>query len=224
MHHTLPVWSHFKSIQGESKYAGMPCAFIRLTGCNLHCSYCDTREAAQGQGTHYTIDALTALAREHGCALVEITGGEPLLHPGTAPLCAALLEEKFTVLVETNGSLDISVLPKNTVKIMDIKTPSSGMADSLLQKNIAHLRRSDECKFVVADREDFLWAVDTIHSFGLHTRCTVNISPVYPTLTAARCADWILQESLPVRLNLQLHRYIWPRRPHEWSPHNSSVL
>jgi 7-carboxy-7-deazaguanine synthase len=204
----ISVCEQFKSIQGESTYAGMPCSFIRLSGCNLRCSYCDTPYAA-GPGTPLSVAAVVDVVAGHGVTLAEVTGGEPLLQDETPELCRRLLEKGYTVLVETNGSLDISALPAGCIRIMDVKCPMSGMAGSLREANIDSLGPRDEVKFVISGKDDFLWAREFVLSRGLHGRCTVLFSPVQGRCAPRELSGWILEASAPVRLGLQLHHYIW---------------
>ncbi|HSG98993.1 MAG TPA: radical SAM protein, partial [candidate division Zixibacteria bacterium] len=166
----LTVNEIFHSIQGESTYAGQPCVFVRLTYCNLRCDYCDTTYS-YFEGTEMSLEDVIAQVESFGCKLVEITGGEPLLQEETPELARRLLEKGHTVLVETSGSLDISVLPAGCVRIVDFKTPSCGMADKNLWENVAQLRRSDEVKFVVRTREDFEWSLERIAEHQLIGKC-----------------------------------------------------
>jgi 7-carboxy-7-deazaguanine synthase len=198
----------FSSIQGESTFAGLPCTFVRLGGCNLRCSYCDTAYAQEG-GEPREVDAVVADVLDAGLQLVAITGGEPLMQAETPLLCERLLRRGRRVLVETNGSMDIGVLPAGVVRVMDIKAPGSGMADRFLDSNIDRLKPADECKFVLIDRVDFVWAMDVVERHRLAGHCTVIFAPVWNRLPPAQLAEWILQERLPVRLGLQLHKVLW---------------
>jgi 7-carboxy-7-deazaguanine synthase len=204
----LHVIEQFKSIQGESTYAGEPCSFIRLAGCNLSCAYCDT-DYARGEGIPATIEAIVSIVRQHACELVEITGGEPLLQDETPRLCRELLDKNFNVLVETNGSLDITALPAGCVRIVDVKCPASGMAGSFLEKNLITLNARDQLKFVISNKADFVWAGHFVRVNNLHKRCIVLFSPVMNTLQPKDLAEWILAENAPARLGLQLHKIIW---------------
>lgn len=210
---TLPVSEQFLSIQGESSYAGKICWFIRLTGCNLRCSYCDTAYAVEPDAEHedYTIDELVRRTIASGTNIVEITGGEPLTHPLMPALAQKLVDAGLVVLVETNGSLDISVLPEGVVRIMDIKTPSSGMSEMNRFENIEHLNALDEVKFVVGDEVDFRYACHIVETYELnHITPELRISPVTNKVSASQIAEWILESGLPFSLNLQLHKIIWP--------------
>jgi 7-carboxy-7-deazaguanine synthase len=202
----------FKSIQGESSYSGVPCSFIRTTGCNLRCVWCDTEYAFYG-GRKMSISEILAEIEPHECELVEITGGEPLLQEEVPKLASELLKRKHTVLIETGGSLDISVLPKGVIRIIDIKCPESGMSEQMNWKNLDHLTESDEIKFVLNSRADYDWAVEIMNRYQLHKRNLILFSPVYKKLAPDLLADWILQDRLPVRFQIQLHKVLWGETP-----------
>jgi 7-carboxy-7-deazaguanine synthase len=204
----LLVCETFASLMGESTRAGLPAYFIRLTGCNLRCRYCDTAYAYE-EGRESTVAALVDLACAQAYRLVLVTGGEPLLQAETPALVAALLAAGFTVCLETNGSLPIDAVDVRAHRILDIKCPGSGMADHNDWRNLDLLTPRDEVKFVVADRSDFSWALEAIGRHGLAQRLPVLISPVFGQVSLQEAAAWILQSSLPVRLNPQLHKYIW---------------
>jgi 7-carboxy-7-deazaguanine synthase len=204
----LVVCEIFKSIQGESTFAGELCSFVRLSGCNLDCTYCDTAYARE-PGVSMSIDACLSAIEALGCKLVEITGGEPLLQSDTAGLCAAFVDKGYTVLVETNGSLDMSPLPASCIRIMDVKCPGSGMEGSLFAKNIDILLTHDQVKFVISNAADFAWSLDFVQSKDLLKRCTVIFSPNASTLRPKDLAQWIIEADVPVRLGLQLHKIIW---------------
>ncbi len=208
---TLLVNEIFHSIQGESTFAGLPCSFIRLAGCNLHCAWCDTTYAMEEQPRELPLNIILAAIAPHKTKLAEITGGEPLLQPNTPRLAQMLLDHGYTVLIETNGSLDLSPLPAAVHKIMDLKAPSSGMTPMMRMENFAQLRHGDEIKVVIADRLDYDW-IKTIMKSGDYPAREVAtlLSPAQGRLTAAELAGWILEDKLPVRLNLQLHKIIWP--------------
>lgn len=211
MDKTLKICEIFHSLQGESSRAGMRCAFMRLAGCNLDCHWCDTRYSFEEEGRELTLGMILEAIRPYRSRLVEITGGEPLLQPATPEFAAMLVRDGHEVLVETNGSLDISVLPYPIVRIMDLKTPSSGMAARNRLPNLAHLRRGDEVKFVIADRMDYEWARTMIGDADYPARVVTTLfSPVRDRIESAELADWIVDDKLDVRLNLQLHRVIWP--------------
>ena len=202
----LKVTETFTSIQGESTYAGELCFFIRLTGCSLRCSYCDTKYAYAG-GTDISVAELVQLAVEADATIVEITGGEPLEQKETPELAQALLDAGLLVLIETSGSEDISTLPKGVIRIVDIKTPGSGEVESLFEGNIAALTQIDEVKIVITDRADYLWAKEFF--IATDFPCQVIFSPSWGEEAALELAQWIIEDRLPVRLGLQLHKYIW---------------
>ncbi len=211
---TVRVTEIFHSIQGESTWAGLPCTFVRLTGCPLRCVWCDTAYAFHG-GTRMDVDEVVAAVRETGCRLVEITGGEPLVQPGAATLAERLLEEGHTVLVETSGALDISVLNTRVHRIMDLKCPGSGEEARNLWSNLDHLTARDEVKFVVDGAADFEWAADVIRRQGLDQRVrggslgALLVSPVWGLEGMEDLAARILESGLPVRFQTQLHKHIW---------------
>jgi 7-carboxy-7-deazaguanine synthase len=209
----------FRSIQGESTYAGLPCTFVRLTGCNLRCTWCDTAYAFHG-GTRMTVDEVLArvaeLSGETG-SLVELTGGEPLLQAESVTLAAKLLAAGHTVLVETSGERPVDALPREAVKIVDVKCPDSGEYGTFRMENIEALDRKDEVKFVIASRRDYEFARDFTAQHDLARRVRqVLFSPVFadpagtwPGLDARALAEWILADRLPVRMGMQLHKFIW---------------
>ncbi|HLX38864.1 MAG TPA: radical SAM protein [Candidatus Binataceae bacterium] len=200
----------FLSIQGESSHAGRPCAFVRLTGCNLRCNYCDT-EYAFYEGRKMTIEEILAQLDTYGCNLVEITGGEPLLQDGVYHLIAELLAAGRTVMIETSGASDVSRLNPRVIKVMDLKCPGSGEAARNLWSNLEHLTARDEVKFVLSDRADYEWARDVIREHNLASRVNaVLMSCAFDRLARADLAQWILEDRLPVRFQLQMHKHIWP--------------
>lgn len=207
----LTVNEIFYSIQGESTYAGLPCIFIRLTACSLRCKWCDT-EYAFYEGTKMSVDEVLSRIEPYRCQLVEITGGEPLLQKEVYALIDRLLERGYKILIETSGNLSVKDLDKRVIKIMDLKCPASGEAEHNDYSNIEHLTAQDEIKFVIADRPDYLWAKKTMQRFSLPEKVTVLFSPVYQTLDPERLAAWILEDSLPVRMQLQMHKVIWGDR------------
>lgn len=206
----LEICELFYSIQGESSYAGYPCFFIRFAGCNLRCSYCDTRYAYEGEHQSYAIDRILAALNKYPGVLVEITGGEPLLQQGVYPLMAQLLAAGRKVLLETNGSFSLERVPGEVVRIMDMKCPSSGMHEKMDFANFGYMTPQDEIKFVLSSREDYNWAAELVGAYGLHKKTTVTFSPVTARLEPARLAGWLLDDRLPVRLRLQLHTFLWP--------------
>lgn len=207
----LKVTEVFYSIQGESSYAGWPCIFIRLAGCNLRCSYCDTTYAYE-EGEELRIQEIIEAVKRYQCTLVEVTGGEPLLQTGTPALIRSLLQENYHVLLETNGSQDISTVSQECVRIIDFKCPGSGMGDANRFENIRLLGPKDELKFVIGDREDFAYAQDMLRIVRAHAayQNVVHFSPVSGRLDPRQLAEWILNDRLPVHLQLQLHKIIWP--------------
>ena len=211
---TLQVAEIFASIQGESTYAGLPFAFVRLAGCNLACTWCDTAYAREGGGTMSAAEVIGRV-QELQLPLVEVTGGEPLAQQATLALLQTLVTEEMMVLLETNGSLDISAVPEPVVRIIDVKCPGSGMHERMLWSNLDLLRESDELKFVLADRNDYEWARRIVQTDArLAAAGTLHFTPVRPAegkggLSPAELADWILADRLPVRLSLQLHKIIW---------------
>jgi 7-carboxy-7-deazaguanine synthase len=210
----LRVTEIFHSIQGESTWAGMPCTFVRLTGCPLRCTWCDTAYAFHG-GDRMSLDDIVARVDEIGTPLVEITGGEPLVHRNAFVLGSMLLERGYTVLVETSGAIDVSPLDARIHKIMDLKCPGSGEVERNLWSNLDHLTAIDELKFVISSRADYEWARDVIRSRGLDRRVeeerlrAILFSPVWDAVEFRDLAEWVLEDRLPVRFQLQLHKLIW---------------
>lgn len=204
----MKVCEIFLSIQGESSYAGLPCVFVRMAGCNLRCLYCDTSYAYE-EGMEMTGDDVVRKALSYGTGLVEITGGEPLQQSDTFTLVSRLLDSGLEVLIETNGSISVSGVDRRAVIIMDVKTPGSGMSGSLKIENLKLLKPHDELKFVIADRHDYEWSRDFICRHDLNGACAILMSPVFGILTPADLAGWILEDRLNVRFNLQLHKYIY---------------
>jgi 7-carboxy-7-deazaguanine synthase len=205
----LRVNEIFHSIQGESTHAGRPCVFVRLTGCNLRCVWCDTAYAFH-EGRDMAVEQVVERVATYGCTLVEVTGGEPLLQPETVPLLAALLARGHEVLLETGGSLPIEPVPAGVRRIVDVKCPGSGEAGRNRWENLDHLRPGDELKFVIADRADYLWAAEEIRARRLEGRCPLLFSPVHGALDPSALAGWVLADRLPVRVQLQLHKLLWP--------------
>jgi len=198
----------FYSIQGESSAAGLPTVFVRLTGCNLRCSYCDT-EYAFYEGNEYQINEVVDIVERYNCGLVEITGGEPLLQKDVFPLMTKLCDLGFDVMLETSGSLSIENVDKRVKIVMDLKCPSSGMVNKNLYGNIEFLKPNDEVKFVIGTRDDYIWAKEQIEKFSLINKVEVLFSPVFDSIEPKRIVEWILQDKLKVRFQLQLHKYIW---------------
>lgn len=206
----LKIAELFYSIQGESSFAGYPCFFIRFADCNLRCKYCDTRYAYEEDHPFFSITQILSELNKYPGTIVEITGGEPLLQKGVYPLLEKLLNAGRTVLLETNGSINLADVPEKVIKILDMKCPGSGMHEQMDFGNFDLLNRKDEIKFVIGSREDFDWAVQLVSAHELQDMATVTFSPVTSKLDPASLAGWILEKHLPVRLRLQLHTIIWP--------------
>jgi 7-carboxy-7-deazaguanine synthase len=206
--HAMRIREFFVSIQGESTRAGLPTFFIRTSGCNLRCNWCDTSYAYVG-GEHLTVDQIVEQALEAGIPAVAVTGGEPLLQPDIPLLVERLLEHRLEVQVETNGTLPIECINPRARRIVDMKPPGPGRSTPFLLSNLAHLTPQDEIKFVLRDHGDFQWARDQALSLKLDRCCTVLFSPVHGELSPQLLAKWILTDRLNVRLNLQLHKLIW---------------
>ena len=205
----LTINEIFHSIQGESTHTGRPCVFVRLTACDLRCSWCDTPYAFH-EGRKMTVDQVVDDVRAYECAVVEITGGEPLLQPDVYPLMERLLERGHTVMLETGGHRSIANVPPRVIRIVDVKCPGSGEADKNDWSNLALLTPSDEVKFVIRDRADYDFARHVVDEHRLVDRCAaVLFSPVHGVLEARELAEWILADRLAVRLQLQAHKYIW---------------
>lgn len=199
----------FKSVQGESSFAGNPFVFVRLTGCNLRCTYCDTTYTYE-EGFEISKEELIKKIDFYGLNSVEITGGEPLLQEEVYPLTDTLIDKNYRVLVDTNGTLDISTLNEKVIRIMDIKCPGSGESDKMRWDNIDNLRPKDEVKFVIMDLNDYEWSKKITSKYSLTDKVLVNFSPAYGFLEPHELAGWILKDNLEVRFNLQIHKYIWP--------------
>jgi len=206
----LIITEIYPSIQGESSYAGLPCTFIRLTGCPLRCRWCDTTYSFEG-GKPVTVEDILAQVGQHGIPLVELTGGEPLAQKETIKLAQLLGDRGYKVLIETGGSEDVSQLDARVHIIMDIKCPGSGMVDRNLWSNIDSLKTSDEIKFVMAHREDYDWAIRVINERKLE-RFNLLFSPAFGLLQPKQLAEWMVEDKVKARLNLQQHKYIWHPR------------
>lgn len=204
----LTVCEIFVSIQGESTHAGRPCTFVRLTGCNLRCFYCDTQYAYE-EGTPMTVTDIVKAVSDKGPSLVEITGGEPLLQKDTPLLCESLYKKGYEVLFETNGTFDIGLLPDGIKRIMDIKCPGSGHSGQTDWRNMNHLRAGDELKFVLSNRKDYEWAVEILKKYPVRPGIPVLFSPVVSYLNPDILIQWILEDNLPVRFQMQLQKIIW---------------
>lgn len=206
---SLVIHEIYASIQGESTFAGLPCTFVRTTGCNLRCSWCDTTQAFYG-GTRMTRAAVLEKALATGTDLVELTGGEPLLQPGVLPLMTELCDAGRTVLIETSGEADVSRVDPRVHKIMDLKAPGSGESARNRWTNLDHIGARDELKFVLASRADYEWMRDVIRARDLPRR-TPNLlaSTVFGKLATKQLVEWVLADKLPVRVQLQMHKYVW---------------
>ncbi|MBS0180590.1 MAG: 7-carboxy-7-deazaguanine synthase QueE [Nitrospira sp.] len=204
----LKVTEIFHSIQGESTHAGRPCVFVRLTGCPLRCTWCDTAYAFYG-GRDLTENDVIDQVRAFGCPLVEVTGGEPLSQPEACSLLARLCDEGFEVLLETSGAIDTAGVDRRVRVVLDVKCPGSGMAERMHWPNLERLASQDEVKFVIKDRGDYEWARDLIRRRDLAARCTVLVSPVFGETDPRQLAEWVLADRLPVRFQLQLHKHVW---------------
>jgi 7-carboxy-7-deazaguanine synthase len=209
---TLKINEIYHSIQGESSWAGWRCVFVRLTACDLRCNYCDT-EYAFYEGKKRALDEVLAEVLAFDCPLVEITGGEPLLQKTVLPLMARLCDAGKTVLVETSGAHDISPIDPRVHRIMDLKTPGSGECARNLWTNVGHLNPRDEVKFVIGSREDYEWSREQVRIHGLAGRCgCVLFSPIFGRIEPRQIVEWILADNLPVRFQLQMHKFIWDPR------------
>jgi len=206
----LRVNEIFYSIQGESTFAGFPCIFIRMTGCNLRCTYCDTTFAYE-EGDDIPLDSILTTVKKFHCSLIEVTGGEPLIQNETPDLISALIKNGYTVLLETNGSQDISTVDTRCTRIVDIKCPSSGMDNKNHWENLDYITLNDQLKFVIAHRQDYLYAKKVLDAAAIKRRkkLLINFSPVFNKIDLKDLAGWILADNLPVRLQIQLHKYIW---------------
>ena len=205
---TLKINEIYYSLQGESTYMGRPCIFVRLTHCNLRCSYCDT-EYAFFEGDELTLSEIEEKVKSYDCQLVEITGGEPLIQKNVLPLMKNLCDSGFDVLLETAGHLDIGKVDARVKRIMDIKCPSSGESKKMRWENINSLNKNDEVKFVVGTEEDLDYSKMIIKKYNLEDRCEVLISPVFGKITNDKIAQWILENKMLVRMQIQLHKLIW---------------
>lgn len=204
----MKVCEIFTSIQGESTYVGRPCTFIRFSGCNLRCTYCDTKYALTG-GTDLSEDEIINEVSIVGVNLITVTGGEPLTQEEVPHLIEKLINTGHTVLVETNGSISIKDVDQRAIFILDIKTPASGMSEEMDLSNLEFLKPEDELKFVIMNRSDYEWSRDFIKEHKLQQKCKVLFSPAFGELEPGALANWMLQDRLDVRYNLQIHKYIF---------------
>ena len=208
----LRITEIFHSIQGESRPSGFPTVFVRLTGCPLRCVYCDTEYAFHG-GNWHTIDAILSEVAQYGARYVCVTGGEPLAQANCAALLAALCDKGYEVSLETSGALDITALDERVTVVMDIKTPASGENAKNRLDNVPHLKNNDQVKFVIADRADYEWSKQFCNAHKLISLCSVLFSPVQGQLEPRELAEWILEDQLRVRFQVQLHKYLWGDEP-----------
>jgi 7-carboxy-7-deazaguanine synthase len=212
MNAQLRISEIFHSLQGETSRSGLPTVFIRLTGCPLRCTYCDTEYAFSG-GQNMTLAAILAEVSAHGTRYVTVTGGEPLAQKNCLPLLHALCDSGYEVSLETGGALDVSGVDARVVKVLDIKTPASGEADRNLWSNLDALNAHDEIKFVLCGEADYEWAKNVLRERGLDRKCAVLFSPVQDRLSPTQLAEWILNDRLPVRMQVQLHKLLWGNQP-----------
>lgn len=208
----LRITEIFYSLQGEARTVGLPTVFVRLTGCPLRCGYCDTSYAFSG-GEWFSLEKILEQVGDYNTSYVTVTGGEPLAQKNCPLLLTRLCDAGYSVSLETSGALDVCQLDPRVIKVMDLKTPSSGEQDKNLYTNIDCLNRQDQVKFVIGDRGDYEWAMEMLRQYQLAERCEILFSPVYETLKPAQLADWILQDQLPVRFQLQLHKLLWGDEP-----------
>jgi len=208
----LRITEIFYSLQGESKTVGWPTVFIRLTGCPLRCVYCDTSYAFSG-GEWLSLDKIIQQVKQYKTQHITVTGGEPLAQKACNDLLKQLCDEGYQVSLETSGSIDIEAVDNRVVKVMDIKTPSSGEVEKNRFGNIDFLNEKDEIKFVICDHDDYKWAKDIVKQYELTDKCDILFSPVHGDITATDLADWILQDQLQVRFQIQLHKYLWGNEP-----------
>ncbi len=206
---SLTVNEVFFSIQGEGTRAGLPCVFVRLTGCPLRCVWCDTAYAFH-EGQRREEDALVEEIERFPCRLVQVTGGEPLAQPAAFPFIARLLDRGWQVLVETSGHIALDPLDPRAVAVMDVKAPGSGETHRMEWRNLELLKPTDEVKLVILDRADYEWSRDLVRERRLAERCTVLFSAVHGRLDSGQLARWVLDDGLPVRVQVQLHKYLWP--------------
>jgi len=204
----LKVNEIYYSIQGESSRAGLPCVFVRLTYCNLRCSYCDT-EYAFHDGKEMPADLIIEEVKKFHCPLIEITGGEPLFQAESVELMKRLCDESFDVMLETGGSLTVKEVDKRVMIILDLKCPSSKMMKKNLYENLDYIKTSDEIKFVIGSREDYEWAKETIGKYNLTGKCGILLSTVFGALDPAKMVGWMLEDKLRARFQLQMHKFIW---------------
>ncbi len=205
---TLKINEIFFSIQGETNKAGLPTVFIRLTGCPLRCTYCDT-EYAFHDGDKMTLAEIMQTVSDYKCRQITVTGGEPLAQKNCSPLLEILCDAGYDVSLETSGALNIQDIDIRVARIVDLKTPASGEVDKNLYENIMYLTPNDQIKFVICDREDYEWSKEKLNEYKISGQCEVLFSASHGQIQSSQLADWILQDQLPVRLQIQLHKYLW---------------
>jgi len=208
----LRITEIFHSLQGETRSVGVPTVFVRLTGCPLRCGYCDTAYAFSG-GEWQTVAEIRQQVASYGARYVTVTGGEPLAQKACLELLSQLCDDGYEVSLETSGAMDISGVDPRVVRVVDIKTPGSGEVTKNLYSNIDLLTERDQLKFVICDATDYQWSVDIMAKYGLSDKCEILFSPSHEQLPAADLAEWVLGDKLPVRLQIQLHKYLWGNRP-----------
>ena len=208
----LKIYEIFHSLQGESSRVGLPTAFVRLTGCPMRCVYCDTAYAFTG-GSNVEISDILAKVAEYGTKYVTVTGGEPLAQKDCHGLLKDLCDAGYSVSLETGGAIDTSLVDARVSVILDVKTPGSGEVKNNVWGNLAHLKKSDEVKFVLCSREDYEWAKEILASYKIADKCPVLFSPVYSQVNPTELAEWVLADKLPVRMQVQLHKILWGVRP-----------
>jgi len=208
----LRITEIFYSLQGESRMVGLPTVFVRLTGCPLRCGYCDTAYAFQG-GEWLELEEILDQIAKLNCQTICVTGGEPLAQKACVEFLKLLCDKGYQVSLETSGAIDISPVDERVVIVMDLKTPASGEVEKNLYSNIEHLRKQDQLKFVISNRDDFDWACEQLKQYELVKRCEVLFSPVFSELEPKLLADWILAAHLPVRMQVQLHKLLWGDKP-----------
>ena len=209
---TLKVYEIFHSVQGESSRIGLPTVFVRLTGCPMRCVYCDTEYAFSG-GSNMTLDQIMEKVASFGARYVTVTGGEPLAQKDCLPLLTRLCDAGYEVSLETGGAIDTDGVDARVAVILDVKTPGSGEAEKNRWGNLHRLKPQDEVKFVLCDRADYDWARQIMADYGIAQKCSVLFSPVHGSLDAAKLAEWILADRLPVRMQMQLHKILWGEKP-----------
>ena len=209
---TLRITEIFYSLQGETRTSGLPTVFVRLTGCPLRCQYCDTAYAFSG-GELMTLDAIVERVASYNPRYACVTGGEPLAHPNCVPLLQRLCDAGYEVSLETGGAIDTTNVDARVAVILDVKTPGSGEMENNVWTNLEHLKPKDEVKFVLCDRQDYEWARQVLAERSLSEKCSVLFSPVYSQVNPTELAEWILQDKLPVRMQVQLHKILWGETP-----------